>query len=129
MKFQNGEEKEGIMTEIFPYLKKNINPQIQKVQKILNRINTKPLVRYVIIKLLKTDKEKVLKEAKAKTHYAQEKKIKSPVDSLRNYASPRQWNSVFKVLEEEPVFFFNFQMNCLRFHSRHYKVLMLYTSS
>jgi len=26
MKFQNGEEKEGIITEIFPYLKKGINP-------------------------------------------------------------------------------------------------------
>lgn len=60
MKFQNGEEKEGIITEIFPYLKKGINPQIQEVQKNPKQNKHKTTVRYVIIKLLKTrEKEKV----------------------------------------------------------------------
>lgn len=62
---------EEILTEIFLNLIK-INPQIQKVQKIPSRINTKrPTTKYIMIKLLKSsNKEKTLRGFKEKkTHY------------------------------------------------------------
>ena len=54
------------MTENFPNLGKETRIQVQEVQRILNKMNTKkPTLKHFIIKLAKI-KEKILKSRKKK---------------------------------------------------------------
>ena len=59
---------EKIMTENFPNLVKEIDMQVQEVQKVPNKMNPKkPTSRHIIIKMPKVkDKERMLKAAREK---------------------------------------------------------------
>ena len=69
-----GEEKETgnlfekIIKENFPNLVKKIDMQVQEVQKVSNKMDTKTTTpRHIIIKMPKVkDKESILKEARRK---------------------------------------------------------------
>ena len=59
---------EKIMTENFPNLVKEIDMQVQEVQKVPNKMNPKkPTSRHIIIKMPKVkDKERICKAARKK---------------------------------------------------------------
>lgn len=54
------------MPENFPDLAKDINPQIQKTQQTLNRINPRKSMYGHVIKLLKTKNQEKMKVSKEK---------------------------------------------------------------
>ena len=65
---------EEIMTENFPHLVKEIDLQVQEVQKTLNKRNPKRTTpRHILIKMLRAkDKERNLKAAREKVSCLQE---------------------------------------------------------
>ena len=76
MRVPEGEERkqeienlfEKIMTKNFPNLVKEIDIQVQYVQRVPNKMNPKrPMLRNIIIKIQKLkDKERILKAAREK---------------------------------------------------------------
>lgn len=55
------------MTEIFPYLVKNINLQNQEAQQTPNRTDRQgPILRYTLVKLFQATDKKILKATREK---------------------------------------------------------------
>ena len=83
------------MTENFPNLEKEINIQVQGVQKVPNRMNSnRPTQRHNIIKMSKVKgKERILKTAREK-----QSKSQGNLHQLRREVR-RGWQDIFKVIK------------------------------
>ena len=95
---------EEIIVENFPNMGKEIVNQVQEMQRVLYRINSRrTTLRHILIKLTKIKhKEKNTESSKGKTSNIQGKP--HTVNSRpfnRNFADQREWQDVFKVKKGE----------------------------
>ena len=91
------------MPENFPNLKKETVIQIQKAQKVTNKMNpNRPTPRHIIIKMTKVkDKERILKAAgeKQRVNYKGTPIRLSADFSTEMLQARREWQDIFKVLK------------------------------
>ena len=92
-----------IMKENFPELVKEIDMQVQEVQRIPNNIDTKgPTLRHIIIKMPKVkNKERILKaerEKKLVTYMGIPIRLSADFPKATFQAS-RDWKEIFKVMK------------------------------
>ena len=102
---KKGYEKifEEIKVENFPNMEKEIVSQVQKAQRVLNRINPRRnMPRHILIKLTKTKhKERILKTAREKQQVVYKgNSIDLTADlSAEALQARREWQDIFKVLK------------------------------
>ena len=95
---------EETIVENFPKMGKKIITQIQKTQRVPNRINTRQnTLRHMLIKLTKIKhKEQILKAAREKqqiTHKGNPIRITADL-SIETLQARREWQDILKVMKE-----------------------------
>ena len=96
---------EEIVVENFPKMGNEIITQVQKTQKVPNRINPRGKIpRHILIKLTKTKhKEQLLKAAREKqqlTHKGILIRITADI-SIETLQARREWQDILKVMKEK----------------------------
>jgi len=104
---KKGHEKilEEILFENFPKMGKEIATQIQKTQRVQNRINPRQSTpRHILVKLTKIKhKEKIINAAREKqqiTHKGIHIRIIADL-SIETLQAKREWQDIFKVMKEK----------------------------
>ena len=93
------------MNENFPNLVKKKDTQVQKAQKVPNKLDTKkPARRHIIIKMTKLkDKERLLIAAREEQVVSYKgSPISLPSDfSSNTFQARREWHEIFKVMKSK----------------------------
>ena len=91
------------MAEKFPNLRKKTSIQVQKVQKVPNKLNpNRPTPRHIIIKMAKVkDKERILKATREKQRVIYRGTlIRVSADfSADTLQARREWHDILKVMK------------------------------
>ena len=96
---------EEIMTEIFPKLVKEKDTQVQKAQRVPNKLDPKrSTLRHILIKMTSLkDKERILKVAREKqivTYKTAPTRLSSDYSS-KTFQARREWCEIFKVMKSK----------------------------
>ena len=109
---------EKIMKENFPKLVKEIDMQVHKAQRVLNKMDAKrPTLRHIIIKMSKVkEKERILKAASEKqlVNYRGVPLRLSADFSKETLQARRDWQEIFKVMksgDSQPGFLYSAKLS------------------
>ena len=89
------------MDENFPPIMKYIKPNIQESQRTLSRIKPQTNTCHItvdLLKILKKEKEKILKKARDKGTFCVQETQRIRADFFSEIQSKRQWKNIFQMI-------------------------------